>query len=230
MRKISFIPLRRGSKGVAGKNTRLLGSKPLFCWVLDTIIASREFDEIWVSTDCPVVCHIVENQYSTVSLHNRSGQNATDTSPSIDVVMEFLAQRSHCADDWFVLFQATSPFTAISEIQHLCRVLETTSKDSALACFSSKRFRWCMEGVPLDYQWKNKPRRQDYEGMLLEAGAFYASRISSIIHSQRLMSAPAEIIEVSELTAFDINTYMDFEIAEVYIKQQRNDGLLPGIY
>lgn len=221
MKKISFIPLRAGSKEVIGKNTRLLGDKPLFCWVLDTIIASHEFDEIWVSTDCPVVSDIVQNHYSTVLLHNRSTQNATDTSPTIDVVMEFLTQQSYRADDWFVLFQATSPFTTANEIQHLCRTLEATSKDSALACFNSKRFRWCKEGDPLDYQWENKPRRQDYKGMLLEAGAFYASRISSIIHSRRLISVPAEIIEISEFTALDIDTYLDFEIAEVFIKQKR---------
>lgn len=92
MRKISFIPLRAGSKGVVGKNTRILGNKPLFCWVLDTIIAANEFDEIWVSTDYLMVSEIVQTNYSqAVLLHNRSSQNATDKSPTIDVVQEFLS-------------------------------------------------------------------------------------------------------------------------------------------
>lgn len=220
MRKISFVPLRAGSKEIVGKNTKILAGKPLFCWILDTIIASNEFNEIWISTDCPTVIQIIQKQYPKVQIHRRSRQNASDTSPTIDVVMEFLSLQSYGANDWLVLFQATSPFTNISDIQNLCRKIELTNKKSALACFSSKQFRWSLDGIPLDYQWKNKPRRQDNKGMLLEAGSFYASKITTIINSKQLISTPAEMIHVSNLTSFEIDTYLNFEIAEAYIKRK----------
>ncbi|CDN30407.1 N-Acetylneuraminate cytidylyltransferase [Mucinivorans hirudinis] len=218
MKKIAFIPLRAQSKGIEGKNTKALRGKPLFCWILDTVISCSEFDEIWVATDCDCVRSILGNSYPNVSLFDRSSESATDLSPTIDVVMEFLSTKSYAGGDWFVLFQATSPFTRQEEIKKLCAVIGQTDKVSVVACYRSKRFRWSSEGVPLDYSWSNKPRRQDYEGVLLEAGAFYASKISSIEQSKQLITSPAEVVEISETTALDIDNLIDFAMAETFIE------------
>lgn len=218
MKKISFIPLRAESKGVKNKNVKLLGGKPLFCWILDTVISCSEFDEIWVATDCEKVRQILEDRYPMVSIFNRSRESASDFSPTINVVQEFLCDRTYGDNDWFVLFQATSPFTTQDEIKQLCTVIEQTNKVSIVACYRSNRFRWSTDGVPLDYMWHNKPRRQDYEGLLLEAGAFYASTILSIRHSKQLITIPTEIIEIKTTTALDIDNLTDFAIAETYIE------------
>lgn len=218
MKKIAFIPLRAQSKGIEGKNIKVLQGKPLFCWILDAIISCAEFDEIWVATDCNRVRTILADSYSKVSLFDRSRESATDLSPTIDVVKEFLSTNFYDPDDWLVLFQATSPLTTKEEIKQLCTVIGQTEKTSVVACYRSKRFRWSNEGMPLDYSWSNKPRRQDYKGLLLEAGAFYASKISSIQQSKQLITPPAEIVEISETTALDIDNLTDFAVAETFIE------------
>ncbi|MDE5836833.1 MAG: acylneuraminate cytidylyltransferase family protein, partial [Paramuribaculum sp.] len=45
MSTIYFIPIRKGSKEIPGKNMRILGDKPLLAWVLNAIIASNTADE-----------------------------------------------------------------------------------------------------------------------------------------------------------------------------------------
>ena len=51
-RTFCFVPVRKGSRGIPGKNLRMLGDKPLVCWIIDTILASGIADEICVATNC----------------------------------------------------------------------------------------------------------------------------------------------------------------------------------
>lgn len=226
MKKIGFIPLRAGSKGILHKNVKLLCQKALFCWILDTVISSGEFSEIWVATDCAEVRSIVAEKYPNIYVFNRSDASAADTAPTIDVVMEFLLMKSYDSNDWFVLFQATSPFTSLKDINNLCRTIEKTDRTSAIACYRTHRFRWSLDGIPMDYDFNSKPRRQDYAGMLLESGAFYASKVGAIVESRQLLTTPVEIVEVKEATTMDIDGHFDFALAEAYAKSFLSNGLL----
>lgn len=226
MKKVCFIPLRAGSKGIPRKNIKRLYDKPLFCWILDTILASKEFSEIWIATDCDEVKKIAAKRYPDVFVFNRSNESAIDTAPTIHIVKEFLLRQSYHSDDWFVLFQATSPFTSLEDINKLCRLMEVTKKDSMIACYRTHKFRWSSTGRPMDYEFESKPRRQDYAGILLESGSFYASKIGSIMQSGQLLTIPVETVELGKSASIDIDDDFDFAMAETYIKQLLDDGLL----
>ena len=89
MRNIFFMPLRAGSKGIPGKNYKPFYGKPLFFWYLDTVISTGLADEVWVATDCYTIKSLLAESYPQVSIFHRASENARDTSPTIDVVMEF---------------------------------------------------------------------------------------------------------------------------------------------
>lgn len=88
---IAFVPVRKGSKGVSGKNTRLLCGKPLLCWILDTLVQSSFFDEIWLATDCDETEKITIGRYGEeVKIYRRSDTSATDKSSVMEVIKEFI--------------------------------------------------------------------------------------------------------------------------------------------
>lgn len=51
MKTVAILPLRKGSKGIPGKNLMEIAGKPLFRWVLDELIVGRHVDQILISTD-----------------------------------------------------------------------------------------------------------------------------------------------------------------------------------
>ena len=63
MQKIAFIPIRKGSKWILNKNIKILGVKPLVCFVLDTISDLTVFDEIWVGTDSIEAIELINKRY-----------------------------------------------------------------------------------------------------------------------------------------------------------------------
>ena len=60
-RTFCFVPVRKGSRGIPGKNLRMLGDKPLVCWIIDTVLASGIADVICVATKCDDSCRTDEN-------------------------------------------------------------------------------------------------------------------------------------------------------------------------
>ena len=82
--------------------------------------------------------------------------------------------------------QATSPFT---KSFHFNQALELHKKyDSVLRCSIVKKFIWNKEGTSLNYDYMNRPRRQDFEGNLIENGAMYISGIEKILESKNRIS------------------------------------------
>jgi len=62
MKKIGFIPIRKGSKGIPGKNTRKMVGRPLFTWVLGEALQSN-LDEVYVYTDDEDVISFINKEY-----------------------------------------------------------------------------------------------------------------------------------------------------------------------
>ena len=212
---ICFIPVRKGSKGIPGKNLKVLGGKPLACWILDTVLAAEVADEVWVATDCDEMERLVCTRYAEqVRIYRRSERSARDEAPTMDVVREFLVEVTPDDEDHFILLQTTSPFTRKEELQALKEEMEKGKHDSYISCCRQKKFRWSKDGQPLDYTFARKPRRQDYEGMLLESGAFYASTVRQIKQSDSLVSGNIRVMETDVSGMIDIDNHEDWIQAE----------------
>ena len=217
-RNICFIPVRKNSKGIPQKNIKELGGKPLLCWIIDCIISSNISDCIWVATDCEKTQKIIYDRYDgKINVYYRSKESAQDDSPTIDVVMEFLKTHSFKDDDRFILLQATSPFIRVEELINLLNEMQKKEYDSFIACCRVHKFVWDERGLPLNYKVGNKIKRQDYKGILIESGAFYASTIGQIKQTKELISGKTKIIEISQAGLIDIDEPKDWEIAECYL-------------
>lgn len=216
MKKIGFIPIRKGSKGIPNKNIKLFCNKPLYQWCLDTLVESNSMDEIWIATDSEEVVHQIDAYYPQVNIYHRSSYSARDEAPTIEVVLEFLQKHYYQQNDWFLLFQATSPLTSQEDIKLLLSSIDSSQFDSLLSCLRMKRFRWTEDGKSLDYQLNTKPRRQDYPGFLVETGSFYASNVGSIISTKQILSGNIGVIEVGEQAIIDIDEPVDWMLGEAY--------------
>ncbi len=224
MTTIAFIPIRSGSKGIPGKNIRLLGGKPLVCWIVDTLLLLSGIDQIWVSTDSEEAIDLLKSQYDNkIGVFHRNPQNAGDHSPVIEAVIEFINALQVTGDSKLILVQATSPFTTVEDFSKLMKIIHNEEADSYISCQRVKKFFWSEDGKPLNYDLDKKPMRQNYQGLLLETGAFYASSVSMILQSGQLLSGRIKVVETGKGTSIDIDEEIDWITAEHFIK---DNGLL----
>lgn len=215
MKKVGVIPLRKGSKGIPGKNKRKMLGRPLFSWVLSEAIFS-DLDEVYILTDDEEIITFVKNEYtwtSKVKCLVRNPENATDTASTESVLLEFADKISEDFDV-LCLLQATSPFTTATDINGLLHKITDEKYDSSLSVVKTHRFVWNPGGTPQNYDFYNRPRRQDFDGLLIENGAVYATTKSAFLNSKNRVSGNIGLFEMPEESVYEIDSESDWTIIE----------------
>jgi YrbI family 3-deoxy-D-manno-octulosonate 8-phosphate phosphatase len=212
---IAFIPVRCGSKSIPLKNIKNFCGKPLVYWNLEALENSQNIDKVYVATDCDEIKSVVNSfGFSKVKVYDRDTKNANDTASTESVMLEFLNKSNFNDNDLFFLVQATSPFTQTKDFDEALETLRSKKANSLLTCVRIKRFYWNEDGTPYNYDYKNRPRRQDFDGMLMENGAFYINSIENIKKDKNRLSGKIAIYEMEEFTSVEIDEEDDWIIAE----------------
>jgi len=215
MKSVGIIPLRKGSKGIPGKNKKKLLGRPLYQWVLGEAIHSN-LDEVYVFTDDETIIDKIKNDYTwtdKVKVFERSAESATDTA-STETGMIELAKAINYDFDFYCLLQATSPLTTSNDINKTLNKVMNEGSDSALTAVNTKRFVWSAAGESLNYNYLKRPRRQDFDGMLMENGAVYVITKQAFLEFDNRLGGNIGVVEMSEESLIEIDEPSDWYIIE----------------
>jgi len=211
---IAFIPVRGGSKSIPFKNIKLLAGKPLLYWATSAAIDCDLIDEVYLSTDADEIKKTINQEGLNCKIHHRSAKNSMDHSSSESVLLEFIDDQNLGKKDILIMLQVTSPFTTANHLSQALDLYRKSSADSLLSVTLSKRFFWSNEGKALNYNPMNRPRRQDFDGQLMENGAFYISQVSHILESQNRISGKIDLYVMPEYSSLELDEPHDWLIAE----------------
>ena len=221
---IAFIPVRGGSKSIPLKNIKPLCGKPLVCWNIEALEACNEVDEVIVATDSDDIWNTIEsNKYKKTRLYRRSAQNASDTASTESVMIEYIECAKLEKNDVFMLVQATSPLTETIHFKEALHKYGEGSYDSMLTCVRNYRFFWNEDGSSMNYDYKNRPRRQDFHGMLMENGAFYINTVGNILSNGNRLGGKIGIYEMPEYTATEIDEPDDWMMLENLMRKYKSE-------
>jgi len=131
---LGVVTARAGSKGIPGKNTRLLGGKPLIAHTIDAAQESGVFDRLILSTDDEEAAAIARARGCEVPFM-RPGALARDDTPHLPVMqhaVDTLRHEGYDADAVMIL-QPTSPLRRPEDIRRAVDLLEATGADSVVS-------------------------------------------------------------------------------------------------
>jgi N-acylneuraminate cytidylyltransferase len=223
---VAFIPVRGGSKSIPLKNIKPLSGKPLIYWSIAALQTVSCVDEIIIATDSEEIAKTtVSFNFSKMRIYKRKAENATDTATTESVMLEYIEQSNLQNDDIFMLVQATSPLTQIKHFKEALELYKKYNYDSLLSCVRNYRFFWNENGTSKNYDYMNRPRRQDFNGQLMENGAFYINTVGGIKKSQNRLCGKIGIYEMPEYTAIELDEPIDWIIVEQLLKNYDIDQL-----
>ena len=116
---VALIPARAGSKGLPGKNRRVLQDKHLLGWPIEAAKASRYVDSVFLSTEDKVLALFGEHYGADII--NRPAELASDTTTSEEVISHTLEQLH--GFKYLVYLQPTSPLTDADDIDGALELL-----------------------------------------------------------------------------------------------------------
>jgi YrbI family 3-deoxy-D-manno-octulosonate 8-phosphate phosphatase len=218
---IAFVPVRCGSKSIPFKNIKSFCGKPLVYWNLTALQHCEGIDKIIVATDCEAIADVVATfEFSKVEIYWRSIQNAADTSSTESVMLEYIEATPNLQpQDLFLLVQATSPLTQRQDFEAALQQYRAENLDSLLSVVRIKRFFWNEDGTPKNYDFYNRPRRQDFDGDLMENGAFYIHTIGGILKHRCRLGDKVGVYEMPEYTAVELDEPHDWLVAEAVMQK-----------
>ena len=113
MKYLIIIPARKGSKGLPGKNSKLLAGKPLIDYTINASLLANELSGLVISSDDQIVLSIgAQRKVRTIP---RPSSLSGDSVPMIDVLLHSLSEVEESYDAVMVL-QPTSPLRSSSDI------------------------------------------------------------------------------------------------------------------
>lgn len=186
-RILAIVPARSGSKGLPGKNIRMLHGKPLLAWPIAAARNSRYIDKVVISTDSQAYADIAREHGAEVPCL-RPPELAADTAPSSAAVIHMLdtleAKGEHY--DYLVLLEPTSPLTEGSDVdaalESLVRnravadaLVSVSELNSSHPAFAVKRSSEGLVSPFAAVDFTRLPRRQDIDPVYALDGSLYIS-------------------------------------------------------
>ncbi len=225
---VAFIPVRGGSKSIPLKNIKPICGKPLVYWTVKAACQCKYIDAVYIATDSDKIKETVEafkcgeegEAFSKAQVIGRSAESASDTASTEFVMLEFAANYEF---DNIVLVQATSPMLTAADLDGGFDLFNTDGTDSVLSVVRQYRFLWDKNEKgnvnSSNYDVFHRPRRQEFDGYLMENGAFYISSKADLIKYQNRVSGNIKAYEMCEDSAFEIDEPSDWIIIEALMRK-----------
>jgi CMP-N,N'-diacetyllegionaminic acid synthase len=220
---LALIPARGGSKGLPGKNLRLLSGRPLILHTIETALSSSALTRVIVSTDDTDIAEVAQKYGADVPFM-RPADLATDDSLAIDTykytVDKLIRDEGGDIVDFMVLLP-TSPLREASDISNAVKLFRDKKADSVISVIKEdKPISWFKkldtEGRILenDITLKN---RQDEDDYYCPNGSIYIFK-KELIDEGKYYSDKTYAYVMPKSRSVDIDTKFDFDYAEFFLK------------
>ena len=225
MKPLVVIPARGGSKGIPGKNIKLLGGIPLIQYTLEAAKALFPKEIICVSTDDLEIKKCVEKLGFKVPFL-RPSELATDSSGTYEVLLHAIEfhENNGYYPDTLILLQPTSPFRNSKHIEQAIN-LYTSEIDMVVSVKETKANPYynLFEEDSGGFLKKSKEatfnRRQDCPAVWQYNGAIYIINIKSLKDETISNFKKIRKYVMDEISSHDVDTLLDWKLSEILINE-----------
>jgi len=218
--KVKALMFMKGhSERVPRKNLRNLNGKPLFHWIMNTLVSSKSIDEIIINTDSDEIATSATDNYD-VTIHMRPEHLCNIYHNEANQIIEY--DLSLSKGEYFLQTHSTNPLLTLESIDKAIEVF-FSNKDKYNSLFSVtevfKRF-YTHTGVPINHDPNNVIKTQDMSPLYVENSLLYIFSKSSFAGVKNRVGSNPIFFPIDSYEAVDIDEAIDFEIAESLMKSK----------
>jgi CMP-N,N'-diacetyllegionaminic acid synthase len=221
MKIVCIIPARGGSKGIPKKNIINFASKSLIGHSIIQALNSDYITDVIVSSDCDEI--LKTSQLYGAKTIKRPDNLSTDTSTSESALLHTI-ETLNDEYDYVVFLQATSPLRTTEDIDNCIRTLINGEFDSVFsASILEDMLIWKSDGEKLksiNYDYKNRKRRQDSEKQYVENGSIYVFKKDGFINTNNRLFGKIGLSLMESWKMFEIDSFEDLELCEIIFKNK----------
>jgi CMP-N,N'-diacetyllegionaminic acid synthase len=225
---LGVIPARGGSKGIPGKNLRLVAGRPLLAYTADAARNSKRLDRVVLSTDDPSIAEAGQTLGLDVPFL-RPRELAGDDTPMMPVLRHAFAEMTArgFAADAIVLLQPTSPLRRAEHVDSAIDLLERTGADSVVTVIEvphqfSPASVVRLEGDKL-FPYEQGPvvtRRQDKPRVYARNGPAVLALRPQVLERSSFYEGDCRGLIMDAAESVDVDTAWDLEMVEFLLARK----------
>jgi len=226
----AFVFARGGSKGLPGKNLKLLLGKPLIQYSIELALQTSGIDKVFVSTDDNDIAKVSRSLGAIVI--DRPAELAQDDSPEWQAwkhAVSWVRERYGEFEE-FISLPATSPLRSVKDVESAILKKSNIGADICIAITPASRspyFNMVKASGNNLIELVNKPtnsisRRQDASEVFDITTVVYVANVEFIMNNASLFDGTVTSIEVPKHRAVDIDDIYDFNFAESILNNTFN--------
>jgi CMP-N-acetylneuraminic acid synthetase len=212
MKITAVIPIRLGSERVINKCLKKFGDTNLLELKIKELLKVKLIDNIIVNTDSDEAIEIAKS--FGVGFHKRVAYYASSDCPANEY---FWYLGKNTETDLIAYTPVTNPFITAKTFSKLLGRYKLIENNSIVTSCGIKEFLWNVD-KPLNFPLDRHPKSQDFEGISSINFALCLIPKKVLVESKSIIGPNPEVIEISEIEAFDIDSPLDFFFAEQYYK------------
>jgi CMP-N-acetylneuraminic acid synthetase len=227
MNVVAIIFARGGSKGLPGKNIRSFGGKPLIAWSIEHALAIKRVNRVLVSTDSDEIA-VVALEYGAEVPFMRPAELAADDSPEWLAwrhALNYLRESTGELPDVMVSVPTTAPLRLPQDIENCLNEYENHDADIVITVTEAHRspyFNMVKTNADGSVGLVNPPqkaiaRRQDAPIVFDMATVCYVVKPEFVMSHESTFEGRVRSVYVPTVRAIDIDTLLDFQIAEALL-------------
>jgi len=208
---VALVPMRHNSQRVPGKNYRLLGGKPLYQHIIETLLGVPEITSVVVDTDSTPVMDGLRAHFPQVRVLERPEHLRADAIPMNEILAHDTAQ---IEADFYLQTHSTNPLLKAATLSRAIQAFlkEYPAWDSMFSVTRLQTRLWDALTRPINHNPAILLQTQDLPPVYEENSCLYLfSRQTLLARRNRIGERPL-MFEVPAEEAWDIDEELDFEI------------------
>ena len=219
---VALLPMKANSERVKGKNFRSFNGKPLFRWILDTLLSVDVIRRVVINTDARAI--LAANGLADserILIRDRKPELCGDHMSMNKVLADDIGEVSA---DYYLMTHTTNPLLSSMTIENaLERFLKAQTSEQADSLFSVNKVQtrfYREDGSPVNHDPNNLVRTQDLEPWYEENSNLYIFTRESFMSTNARIGEKPMMFEVPKFEAIDIDEPEDWDFALVAANHQ----------
>jgi len=216
---VAFVPMRHSSERVRGKNYRLFANKPLYHYIVESLLNCPQITQVCIDTDSPVIIEEVSKIFPTVKVLLRPEHLRDGSIPMNDVLLNSVSQVS---SDFYIQTHSTNPLLRSETISKAIDLfLSSPDHDSLFTVTKLQTRFYDADGNPMNHDPNILLRTQDLPPVFEENSNLYIFSEKTLKEKNNRIGYTPLMFEMDRDEAWDIDEEIDFRVAEfLYLNRE----------
>ena len=218
---VALLPMKEHSERVKNKNFKILKGKPLYKWILDTLLSCEEIDLIIINTDSEKLLNNFSYKSKKILIRERAKKLCGDLVSMNKIIDDDL---KNVDSSIYLMTHSTNPFLSKCTIQKALKLYKeglSEKKFDSLFTVNTHQTRFYKKnGQPINHDPKNLMRTQDLEKWYEENSNLYLFTKESFQKNNNRIGSKPFLYESPKYESIDIDDQNDWEFAEKLMGSQ----------